>query len=221
MIILLLVKYNIINIQMADIIISDFEYNNDERLHIIITNLLNMLKNRNLINTFNDKIVNDIYQKIKKSFEYLIKLDNPDRFNNKEYKIIILNESVDRITSSSLMSSYIDKYPSIHKIIIVDSINKNVELQFIEKNDIEIFTKSYFMIDISQYKYTPKHILLTQEQKNQVYDEYNIPFNKYPKIFITDPMAKYYNARIGDLIKIIRPSSVSGYAVYYRYVISS
>ena len=74
---------------------------------------------------------------------------------------------------------------------------------------------------ISQYKYTPKHILLTQEQKNQVHDEYNIPFNKYPKIFITDPMAKYYNARIGDLIKIIRPSSVSGYAVYYRYVISS
>ena len=37
---------------------------------------------------------------------------------------------------------------------------------------------------------------------------------------ITDPLAKYYNARLHDLFKIIRPSSVAGETISYRYVIN-
>ena len=75
------------------------------------------------------------------------------------------------------------------------------------------------MINLVDYKYTPQHILLNDEEKQQLLEEYNIPFNKYPKIFLSDPVAKYYNARIHDVFKIIRPSPVSGVSIYYRYVI--
>ena len=75
------------------------------------------------------------------------------------------------------------------------------------------------MLNIIEYKYTPQHILLTESEKNKVCDEYNIQPNKFPKILISDPIAKYYNARLHDVFKIIRPSPVSGATICYRYVI--
>lgn len=204
---------------MSNMIISNFEYNIDEQLEIITSNVFNMLQNRKLINKFTNETIKSAVHQIKKKMEYDIKLNVKDRENDDLYKLIILNESLERLTSSTDTLSYMSRYPNIHKIIIVNTVNKNIELQIMSKPKTEIFTKSYFMINIVDYKYIPQHILLTDDEKKKVEDEYNIPLNKYPKIMISDPMSKYYNARIHDLIKIIRPSTVSGFVFYYRYVI--
>ena len=39
------------------------------------------------------------------------------------------------------------------------------------------------------------------------------------KILVNDPVARFYNAKVGDLFKIIRPSITSGKDIDYRIVI--
>ena len=41
-----------------------------------------------------------------------------------------------------------------------------------------------------------------------------------PRIYINDPIVKYYNLKIGNIIRIIRPSGVSGKVVSYRLVVN-
>ncbi len=38
-------------------------------------------------------------------------------------------------------------------------------------------------------------------------------------MFITDPVSKYFNAKIGQVFRIIRPSENAGEAIGYRIVI--
>ena len=204
---------------MSNMIISNFEYDINEQLEAIISNVFKMLQYRKLINKFTNETIKSAIHQIKKKMEYDIKLNVKDRKNDDLYKLIILNEDLERLTSGTDTLSYMSKYPNIHKIIIVNSINKNIELQIMSKPKTEIFIRSYFMINIAEYKYVPQHILLTDDEKKKVVDEYNIPLNNYPKIMLSDPMSKYCNANIHDIIKIIRPSAVSGFVFYYRYVI--
>ena len=41
------------------------------------------------------------------------------------------------------------------------------------------------------------------------------------KINVTDPVSRYYNAKVGDIFKIIRASVTSGYSTHYRLVKNS
>ena len=205
---------------MADIITSDFEYSNGEQLTIIVTNVLKMLNNRGLLKDISKFNIEDIVKHIKKNIFYDIKTDKQDRDGKNLYKIFIIDENIDKITGNTTTATYITKYQNDHKIIILNSITKNIELQALTYKFTEIFDRTYFMINLVDLKYVPKHILLTDDEKEQTKKEYGVPLNKYPKIMITDPMAKYFNARLHDVFKIIRPSSVSGETVSYRYVIN-
>ena len=40
-----------------------------------------------------------------------------------------------------------------------------------------------------------------------------------PKINFSDPIARYYNAKIEDVFRIIRPSPTSGKSIFYRRVV--
>ena len=101
-----------------------------------------------------------------------------------------------------------DKYSASVGRELLNSYYKNVEL-FLQKNLLFNITKNYLV---------PTHILLSDNEKENVLKKYNCKISQLPKILHTDPVAAYYGMKSGDVCKIIRTSSSAGEAVSYRYV---
>ena len=77
-------------------------------------------------------------------------------------------------------------------------------------------------IDLTNHILVPKHILLSEQEKEEVIKKYGInKLNQFPKILKTDPIIKILGAKEGDLIKIIRRDSSGKESIYYRVVIEA
>ncbi|MUV56987.1 DNA-directed RNA polymerase subunit H [Halogeometricum rufum] len=74
------------------------------------------------------------------------------------------------------------------------------------------------MVDVSQHKLVPEHILLEEEEVQEMLDEYDVKRTNLPKIKRTDPAAPD-DAELGDVVKIVRDSRTTDTAVTYRLVI--
>ncbi len=61
----------------------------------------------------------------------------------------------------------------------------------------------------------PKHEILTKEETQKMYEQFNIEFKNLPKIDKDDPAIKAIKGKQGDVVKIIRPNG----KVYYRGVV--
>ena len=70
--------------------------------------------------------------------------------------------------------------------------------------------------DIPMKAIIPEHQLLNEEEKSELLSKYNEL--SLSAILDTDMMARYYNAQIGDIFRIIRPSVTSGNSIFYRRV---
>ncbi|NIA02924.1 MAG: DNA-directed RNA polymerase subunit H [Nitrospirae bacterium] len=77
-------------------------------------------------------------------------------------------------------------------------------------------SKSFSLLN---HQLVPEHILLPDNEANQVLKKYDIEKEQLPKIKITDPVIVEINAQVGDIIKIIRKSQTAGEAEFYRLVI--
>ena len=65
---------------------------------------------------------------------------------------------------------------------------------------------------------TPKHYKLGEREKVQLLEKYYVTSKELPKILKTDAAIKEMDAKLGDIIKIIRKSPTAGESVYYRVV---
>ncbi len=65
----------------------------------------------------------------------------------------------------------------------------------------------------------PKHILLNEEEKQQLMNQYKITLRQLPRILSNDPVIMNLGGKIGDVVKISRKSPVAGESVYYRVVV--
>ena len=87
-----------------------------------------------------------------------------------------------------------------------------------EKPDIRIeyFFSSDMQFDITQHKLMPKHIHLQGEKKDAVLARYGRNLALYPKILLTDPMARYLGLQKDDMVQIERVVINQGVATVYR-----
>jgi len=185
---------------------SVINFDSKKRKEIVTLNIVKMLKER--------KLEPILKQKENDDTEYIIQT-NKETFHVKIYiyDILSLGKFVDLI----------DFFESTDepRIVIVSSIVNKVEKTIKEKygSNIEIFSEKELMINIIEHDFVPKHILLNEEDSKKVLEEYYARKKDLPKIYHTDPIMKYYNAKIGQIVRIIRPSELSGEAIYYRLVI--
>jgi DNA-directed RNA polymerase subunit H len=73
--------------------------------------------------------------------------------------------------------------------------------------------------NILDHELVPKHIILSEKEKEEVLKKYRATLKQLPRILSSDPVAKAIGAKPGDVIKIIRKSPTAGESIYYRIVV--
>lgn len=73
--------------------------------------------------------------------------------------------------------------------------------------------------DILKHELVPEHVILSEDEKAKLLEQYNITSRQLPKILGSDPVAKALGAKPGDVLKITRKSETAGMYVYYRVVV--
>jgi DNA-directed RNA polymerase subunit H (RpoH/RPB5) len=119
--------------------------------------------------------------------------------------------------------------PDVKNILFVSETKPNTQLvddlkKFKEKMRVEIFIGDHLLFNLTKHFLVPKHHLMTEEeQKEFLKDKEKGLLSRLPKIYDTDPVSRYYGAKVGQIFKIIRQSISDDTMVktseFYRYVV--
>jgi DNA-directed RNA polymerase subunit H len=70
----------------------------------------------------------------------------------------------------------------------------------------------------SKHNLVPKHELLSQGEVEELFVSYKVSPQNLPVILANDAALKGMNTKMGDIIRVTRPSPTAGTAVFYRRV---
>uniref|UniRef100_A0A6C0D9W4 RNA polymerase subunit H/Rpb5 C-terminal domain-containing protein n=1 Tax=viral metagenome TaxID=1070528 RepID=A0A6C0D9W4_9ZZZZ len=190
----------------------NIELNSKEVNNILCLNIIKMLNRRNLIDDV-DKKFSEISSDINQKSIIEFKLNDGTKCS-----IYPINAKLSSITQGTPIDEYLSNNLDIHKIIVIKECAKKVFKQVItDYKNSEIFFEHEMLEDIPLKAIIPSHQLLSPEEKEEVLSKF--PENELSKIFDTEMMSRYYNAKVGDIFKIVRASK-SGNSIFYRRVIN-
>jgi DNA-directed RNA polymerase I, II, and III subunit RPABC1 len=140
------------------------------------------------------------------------------------YVNYILNSKTFNKKDLQNLRTFIDEnYPTkkITVLIIVqDKPTPQIAKELLndEYNLYEIFLTKMLMFNITHHHIVPKHTILNEEDSKKILNSFDATKNQLPKLLSTDPVAKYYGMKSGDICKITRNSPMTGESIYYRIV---
>lgn len=184
----------------------------------ILLNLVKMLSTRGVLLDQNiEKNYNDL---LKQKTEELIFKINSEK-DNSIYYVMIITSKISTLKKIQGIDGFLTLSKGNNRIFIGEDIAQKAYKQFLELKKSEIFYMHELMINLIEHDLQPKFELLTKEEKENKLREYNIDLKNISKILSIDPVVRYYNAKTGDIFRIIRYSPLSGHSFHYRVVIEA
>ncbi|AYV79835.1 MAG: hypothetical protein Faunusvirus61_2 [Faunusvirus sp.] len=200
----------------------NLEITEEKKNKTILKNVILMLINRNVLANKNSDHYMDAIMKTNPSFqgndlEFDIKSDVIDKLYKIKYIYVTLSTIRKTPYEEMMMSS-----KHANKIIILPGpkVVAKIIKQFKEYSNTELFYDHNLMINLIDHHIVPKHTVLNDAERAEVLEAYKITKKMMPKIFTKDPVAKYYNLKRDDIVKIERPSPTSGISVTYKTVVA-
>jgi len=125
----------------------------------------------------------------------------------------------------TIQASLRGKIPSTtHVFIIVATSNRpdnatTLTVSTEDEADFEVFWYKQLLFNISKHTLVPRHELLADDVKESILKTYYLEtITQLPTILTTDPVAKWYGMRDGDICRITRENPNVGTTHVYRYV---
>jgi DNA-directed RNA polymerase subunit H (RpoH/RPB5) len=208
---------------MSTFQIFQLEKNSDDIRKTVLTNLIKMLTERDFLSHDDlqkniDNIINGITEENTFTLDILKYRGTAD----KKMVIRIFPQRIASISKQSVITEFLNKHKDVPKLIIVKDINMKAG-QLITTNypKTELFLESELMINLIDNILIPRYEILDRETDDfkKFCEMYNCKKRNIPKLFTTDPMARYYNLKKGDIVRVIQPSETTGYAAFYRITV--
>jgi len=152
------------------------------------------------------------------------KLKNNGEIDEELEKIYIFYPNITKKVGVPTIRQYIremhDNEVNNAIIIVQDAVTAFAKKEFsaIKNFNIEYFKKNELKIDITEHVLVPRHVLISEADKKELFKIYKIKGDKLPKILSSDPISRYYGAKRGQVFKIYRNSESSGQTINYRIV---
>jgi len=140
--------------------------------------------------------------------------------------VYYINKTMKKALLHDIIDEYYDydgkdkKFCSL--IIVTSNINDtniNVVKEMWEKYGqyCVLYDLASLQYNIIEHEYVPKHVKLTQKEKESVMKKYNISSDsQFPEISMFDPVAKAILMRPGELCEITRYDKISFKNTFYR-----
>lgn len=73
--------------------------------------------------------------------------------------------------------------------------------------------------DVTTHNLVPKHVKISDSEKEKFLQDHVLATRQLPKILRTDPAIVHLKAQAGDIIKVERKSITAGQSHYFRVVV--
>lgn len=139
--------------------------------------------------------------------------DTDNVFDGSMVIIKLIPQNIKDISNISILNDFLKSHEQYHKIIVFDNVADKVYNVLSKKKNIEVFSKDYFMIDMMSHVSAPIACKLITES-----DLDYLTNVKISKICENDPLARYYDAKKNDILRILRTSLNNSLSVGSRRV---
>ncbi|RSH85163.1 DNA-directed RNA polymerases II 24 kDa polypeptide (RNA polymerase II subunit 5) [Saitozyma podzolica] len=142
--------------------------------------------------------------------------DHGVRENDRIYVYFCGEKSVSKAAMKAFIGS-LDRNGARRGIIIYSEKMSSVAKKEMQSEyTLEEFPESDLLVNITRHFLVPKHQIMTPEEKSALIKKYRLKETQLPRIMLSDPVAKYYGMKRGQVMKIERASETAGRYITYR-----
>lgn len=81
-------------------------------------------------------------------------------------------------------------------------------------------TNKMAKFDVTKHLLVPKHSIISEKEKKELFEKYSLVLENLPRILKTDPAIIELNVKEDDIIKVTRASPTAGTTAFYRRVVN-
>jgi hypothetical protein len=177
----------------------------------------------------NDKFLPHIQNRVDNNI-YILPLDTPykdqrdgksennhgSEFDGTTIIVKLIPQTVKDISNSPILNDFFKTYPKNHKIIVFDGMSDKVYNMLSKKKNVEVFDRDFLMIDLMSHICAPISCeFVTNDDIGYITNP------KMAKMHENDPLSRYYNAKKGNIMGILRPSLNNSKDIVFRKIIES